>query len=108
MNLKALSEVLELKADCGSKVEGVVIESTTEKGLGKTATVLVQRGTLKTGAFLISGKSACKVRTMHDDTGAPVKEATPSKAVKVSGWKQVPAAGESFRSTLVDLPMEVI
>ena len=85
--------MLQLKADCAGKVEGVVIESTTEKGLGKTATVLVQRGTLKAGTYLVAGRSSCKVRTMQDDTGAPVKEATPSIAVKVSGWKCVPTAG---------------
>ena len=89
-----LSEVLQLKADSGSDVEGVVIESMTEKGLGKTATVLVQWGTLREGSHLVAGKSACKVRTMHDGTGAPVKEAAPSKAVKVSGWKRVPTAGK--------------
>ena len=88
-----LSEVLQLKADSRGKVEGVAIETATERGLGKTATVLVQRGTLKAGSHLVSGKSSCKVRTMQDDTGAPVKEATPSIAVKVSGWKRVPTAG---------------
>ena len=45
----------------GTQVEGVVIEGQVEAGLGKTATVLLSRGTLKPSQFLVCGKSWAKV-----------------------------------------------
>lgn len=47
------SEVMGLKGDPSGLVEGVVIEaSNDDKGRGKIATVLVQRGTLRKGDIL--------------------------------------------------------
>jgi translation initiation factor IF-2 len=109
--LLTLSEMLQLKADSEGnliksfclvfflqflflgKVEAVVIESSQEKGLGKTATILVQRGTLKVGSHLVAGQCSCKVRVMKDDAGRNVEEIKPSQAVKVAGWKELPSAG---------------
>lgn len=45
-----------------TQVEGVVIEGQVEAGLGKTATVLLSRGTLKPSQYLVCGKSWAKVR----------------------------------------------
>ena len=45
----------------GTQVEGVVIEGQVEAGLGKTATVLLSRGTLKPSQYLVCGKSWAKV-----------------------------------------------
>jgi translation initiation factor IF-2 len=42
-----LAEVMQLKADFCGPVEGVVLESKVDSGLGRVATVLVQRGTLQ-------------------------------------------------------------
>jgi len=58
------------------------------------ATVLVLRGCLKTGSYLISGVSHAKVRVMSDSTGGTVKTALPGTAVTVSGWKTLPKAGD--------------
>ncbi|KAG2209890.1 hypothetical protein INT46_005171 [Mucor plumbeus] len=106
-----LSEILELKADRNSgAAEGVVIESQIEKGRGNVATILVQQGTLKAGSVVVAGQTWCKVRSMTDYQGKPVKEATPGMPVKVIGWKDVPSAGdemltatdENFAKTVVD------
>ena len=45
-----------------TQVEGVVIEGQVEAGLGKTATVLLSRGTLKPSHYLVCSKSWAKVR----------------------------------------------
>ena len=88
------AELMELKCDIKGKAEGVVIESQVEQGLGKTATVLVQRGVLKPGSSLVAGASWCKVRMLLDDRGERLKELKPSQAAKVVGWKDlVPSAG---------------
>ena len=58
------------------------------------ATVLLLRGSLKPGAHLVAGTTHAKVRVMTDSTGSPVKVAVPSMAVTISGWKELPGAGD--------------
>jgi len=88
------AELMELKCDIKGKAEGVVIESQVEQGLGKTATVLLQRGLLKPGGCLVAGNSWCKVRMLIGDRGEKLAELRPSQAAKVVGWKDiVPGAG---------------
>lgn len=58
------------------------------------ATVLVLRGSLKTGSHIISGVNQAKVRVMTNSAGATVKVALPGTAVTVSGWKTLPNAGD--------------
>ena len=69
----AQAEVLQLSADPKGPVEGTVIESEVEAGLGKTATVLIHRGTLKKGDYLVCGHSYAKVRTLLN-TGALLED----------------------------------
>jgi len=87
------AEMMELKADFKGNGEGVVIESQVEQGLGKTATVLVQRGTLKPGDHIVSGLCHCKIRLLLDDKGNKLTKLKPSEAAKVVGWKDIPTAG---------------
>lgn len=46
------AELMELKGDPTGLVEAVIIESSIDHYRGKLATVLIQRGTLRKGAFL--------------------------------------------------------
>ncbi|XP_061843880.1 translation initiation factor IF-2, mitochondrial isoform X2 [Nerophis lumbriciformis] len=92
----ALAEVLELKAEPDGPVEGVVIESRTDKGKGPATTAIVQRGALKRGCILVAGKTWAKVRYLFDEKGRAVKEAGPSMAIEVIGWKDLPSAGDSI------------
>ncbi|KAI8147948.1 hypothetical protein BJV82DRAFT_594031 [Fennellomyces sp. T-0311] len=94
--ISTLSEILELKAEQTNGAEGVVIESQVEKGRGNVATVLVRRGTLKPGSTVVAGRTWCRVRSMTDHQGKPVKEALPGMPVKVIGWKEVPMAGDEM------------
>jgi translation initiation factor IF-2 len=58
------------------------------------ATVLLLRGSLKPGAHLVAGTTHAKVRVMTDLTGSPIKVAVPGMAVTISGWKELPGAGD--------------
>lgn len=51
---------------------------------------------------LIAGKASARVRLMHDSAGASVKEAIPGMAVTVSGWKELPEAGDEVLSGTED------
>ncbi|XP_068558850.1 translation initiation factor IF-2, mitochondrial isoform X2 [Cebidichthys violaceus] len=90
----ALAEVLELKAEPSGAVEGLVIESRTDKGRGPVTSAIIQRGTLRRGCVLVAGKSWAKVRFLFDENGRAVTEAGPSSAVEVVGWKELPSAGD--------------
>ncbi|XP_061737137.1 translation initiation factor IF-2, mitochondrial-like isoform X2 [Nerophis ophidion] len=104
----ALAEVLELKAEPDGPVEGVVIESRTDKGRGPATTAIVQRGTLKRGCVLVAGRTWAKVRYLFDEKGRVVKEAGPSMAVEVMGWKELPPAGDSILEVESERAREVV
>ena len=90
------AEVLELKANPSCPASGTIIESQIEQGRGTTATVIVERGTLKQGDALLCGEVYCKVKTMTDADGKTHKSAAPAMPVKVTGWSGVPSSGNKF------------
>jgi translation initiation factor IF-2 len=90
------AEVLELKAPRRGLAGGVVIESSMEKGRGAVVTVLVKRGTLRTGDAILAGSEFGRVRAMFDEKGHAVSEAAPSMPVVVLGLSGAPNAGEEL------------
>ena len=91
------AEVMELKANPDALSEGAIIEARQEVGRGPTATVIVQKGTLRIGDSIHCGDAYCKVKAMIDDQGNQVKSAPPSTPVNILGWSGVPAVGANFR-----------
>ncbi|KAH9934684.1 initiation factor 2 [Fomitopsis serialis] len=92
--VSALAEMQDLHAEREGAIHGYVIESKVQKGLGPVATVLVLRGCLKPSDHIIAGLANGKVRLLHDANGKSVKTAYPGMAVTVSGWKELPNAGD--------------
>ncbi|MBS0200367.1 MAG: translation initiation factor IF-2 [Proteobacteria bacterium] len=90
------TEVLELKAPADGRASGIVIESALDKGRGPVATVLVQRGTLNKGDYLVCGVQYGRVRALFNENGQQVAEAGPSIPVQVLGLSGVPGAGDDF------------
>jgi translation initiation factor IF-2 len=88
------AELMELKANPDRSAEAVVIEAQLDKGRGSVATVLIRRGTLKTGDIFVVGEESGKVRALVNDKGQQVKSAEPSVPVEVLGLSGVPGAGE--------------
>ena len=92
------TEVLELQANPTCPASGTIIEAQIEEGRGATASVIVERGTLKKGDALLCGEAYCKVKTLMDENGKVLKEAPPSTPVKVIGWSEVPSGGHTFKA----------
>jgi len=90
------SEILDLKANPNRAADGVVIESSLDKGKGPIATVLVQRGTLNIGDIVVLGATWGKVRALSDDNGQPISKALPSVPTEILGLNGVPDAGDKF------------
>jgi len=90
------SELMEISANPDRPADGIVIESQLERGRGPVATVLVHRGTLKTGDIVVAGPEWGKVRALVNDKGEQLKEAPPSMPVEVLGLSGAPSAGDPF------------
>ena len=90
------AEILDLKASSHRIAEGIVVEARMEKGRGSVATVLIQKGTLKIGDVFVCGQEWGRVRSLFNDKGQRVKEATPAEPVEVIGLQGVPSAGDDF------------
>ncbi|RYZ60445.1 MAG: translation initiation factor IF-2 [Proteobacteria bacterium] len=88
------AEVLELKTPLDVPASGVVVEAHLDKGRGPVATIMIQKGILKVGDFVVAGTSLGRVRAMHDQTGKRLKETGPSTPVEVVGLASVPMAGD--------------
>jgi len=90
------AEVLELKAPKEGTASGVCIESRLDKGRGAVATILVQKGTLNKGEFVLCGHEYGRIRAMFDENAHAIKSAGPSTPVEILGLSSTPAAGDEF------------
>ncbi len=90
------AELMELRAAPDTPARGRVIEARVAQGLGPVATVLVQQGTLKVGDVILAGVGWGRVRSLQKANGQNVKVAGPSMPVLVSGFNEVPSAGNAF------------
>ena len=95
-NILLVAEVKELKANPNRAAKGIVIEARLDKGRGPVATLLVQKGTLKTGDIVVAGSAVGRVRVMLDDKHKKVNEAGPSVPVEITGLDAVPQGGDIF------------
>ena len=90
------AEMLDLKAEPKRPATGTVIEAQVENGLGPTASILVQSGTLSVGDVVLAGEEFGRVKTLINDRGQRIKSAGPSTPVKVVGLSGVPEAADKL------------
>ncbi|MCX7877465.1 MAG: translation initiation factor IF-2 [Ignavibacteria bacterium] len=90
------AELLELKANPSRRARGVVVEAKLDRGRGIVATVLVQKGTLKTGDSFVAGNHSGKVKAMFDERGHRIEVAKPSTPVQLLGFDGMPQAGDTL------------
>ena len=99
-SIQILAEVENFRANPNRLATGTVIEAKLDKGRGPVVSLLVQKGTLKSGDVLVVGSCYGRVRKMVDDHGREIKSAGPSSPVEIIGLNDVPVAGDVFVSLI--------
>jgi translation initiation factor IF-2 len=77
---------------------GIIIEAVCEPKRGISATCLIKNGTLKSGMFVACGTSIVSTRIMENFLGKPIKEATFSSPISLTGFDIIPEVGSIFES----------
>jgi translation initiation factor IF-2 len=110
----ALTDISDFRVERDGPAEGWIIESKVTTA-GRVATVLVRRGTLRPGDFIVAGTTWARVRTLRNDLGDLVDEAPPGTPVQIDGWRgDDPTAGlevlqaddEQHAKDVVDIRIE--
>ena len=91
------ADLLDLKANSELPGQGVVLEARKETGRGVVATVLVQDGTLNVGDVFVTGATFGRVRSMVNDLGERLEKAPPATPVEVTGFQELPGAGDALQ-----------
>lgn len=92
-----IADVEDLKAEVDMPATGLIIEAHMEQGRGPVAICLVDEGTLSSGDFIVAGGTYAKIRNLESTTGEPLKSATPSMPVVITGFKELPQFGDEFQ-----------
>ncbi|HYR45669.1 MAG TPA: translation initiation factor IF-2, partial [Thermoanaerobaculia bacterium] len=92
-----VADLQELSAPVAEEARGVVLEARREAGRGNVVTVLIQSGTLSVGDVFFAGSVFGRVRSMQDDRGQKVAQAGPATPVEVTGFEDLPQAGDTFQ-----------
>lgn len=93
------SEIMDLKTSPDLPVKGTVIEAEMKEGMGPTATVLIQQGTLEKGDPFVAGSTWGSVRALVDSWGERVDAVKPGSPVEVLGFEDLPRPGDVFKIT---------
>lgn len=91
-----VTDIEELKADYDAPARGLIIEAHIEQGRGPVAQALIEVGTLHTGNFIVAGSAYAKIRNLETTDNKPLKKATPSMPVVITGFKTLPEFGDDF------------
>ncbi len=89
-------QVLELKADFDGPARGTVVDARMQEGKGAVADVIIQDGSLKIGDFIVVGRAFGRVRDIADDRAERHKVIGPATVARISGFDEVPDAGDKF------------
>ncbi len=100
--LWTLSELMDLKGDPNGLAEAYIVESYQDKHRGKLATVILKRGRLRKGDYLVAGTAYCRIKQLFDHQMNMVNEAGLSDAVQIMGWKELPDVGEECLQMLTE------
>ena len=90
------AEVEDFKANANAAGSGFVVEANKDKFKGITATLILKNGTARKGDFIVTRNSYSPVRSIIDQNGKQVDTVSFSTPFTISGFNDLPAAGETF------------
>ncbi|MCK5588783.1 MAG: translation initiation factor IF-2 [Candidatus Pacebacteria bacterium] len=90
------SQLENLDIDISEKGSGFVLESKLNSKKGISSTLIIKKGSLETGQYIVSGFSSSPIRIMEDFRGKKIKEACASMPVNIIGFDILPQAGDTF------------
>lgn len=100
LDLILLAAELEgLSADPDAPARGLIIEAHVDPKRGNTATLIVQDGTIKSGAFVVADTALAPTRIMENFLGKTIKEAGPGSPVRIVGFSALPPVGAVWSTT---------
>ncbi len=94
-----VSDLQPPRAPVDVPAEGLIIEAHLDRGEGPVATVVVQRGTLRPGDWVVIGDVVGRVRQLKNEHGQVMPVAGPSQPAKILGLKSLPKAGDVLAVT---------
>jgi translation initiation factor IF-2 len=92
-----VAELQDLNTDIETPGTGLVIEVSRDAQRGIQTTLLLKKGSLKTGDAVGTPSAAGKVKILEDAAGKSIKEIGPSFPGLVIGFETSPLIGEEFR-----------
>ena len=92
------ADMLDLKANPNRRAQGLIIESSLDKGRGYVSNILVHNGTLHVGDIILAGKYYGRVKAMFSERNQSLKAtgAGPSVPATSLGFNGAPSAGDTF------------
>lgn len=91
-----LADMEDLQGDPTLPARGFIIESHLDEKRGISATAIIKNGTLQKQQFVVSGKSWVGTRMLEDFLGKKIDHATFSSPVILTGFSELPHAGDAF------------
>ncbi|MDR2776716.1 MAG: translation initiation factor IF-2 [Puniceicoccales bacterium] len=96
--IRLQAEIMDLRSDLSSPAEGIILESKITPGHGAMASAIIQSSILKVGDCVVCGPCFCKVKSLINDRGQRIEEASASTPVNIIGWSGIPEVGSKFMS----------
>nr|YP_010873180.1 Translation initiation factor 2 [Nemalion vermiculare]WGV34307.1 Translation initiation factor 2 [Nemalion vermiculare] len=86
-----------LLADPLMPASGTVLDAYLDKHQGPLASLLIQRGTLRQGDYIITDQVVSKIRSLVSKSNEKIKSSGPSSIVSISGLESIPVSGHLFK-----------
>lgn len=95
-SLDYVAELLDLQADDTIAATGWVVEAKITPQRGPVATLLIKEGRLTKGDVVLAGGAYGRVKMLKNSHGKNIKVAISSTPVEITGFNDVPQAGDRF------------
>ncbi len=93
-----VADMKDLETEISVPAEGLVIESYMDSLKGPVATVIVEKGTLRTKDIIATDSAMAKVKLLQDFQQKPIEQALPGSPAIILGFEKVPGVGEKFKT----------